>query len=243
MPADASGNPNVAGRVRFANLDRPDPETDGGAVSLTIAPTGDLIYADYDRGEVRRIHYYGGNVPPVASFTATPSFGPAPLSGVVQREWLERRQWRHAHLRLGPRRRRAVRRRDRRDDLANVQLGRRRRCRPPGDRHGWRDRDDDADRFRGQLATDGLDHGPRLRSTWQVGQTISFSGTGTDPQDGTLPASAFEWTLDDGALPVRLPLAHHHVVHGREVRQLRCAGPRVPVAPEADRDRHRLDAA
>src|SRR4029077_12866397 len=50
------------------------------AVSLTITPTGDLMYADYDRGEVRRIHYYGGNVPPVASFTATPSFGPAPLA-------------------------------------------------------------------------------------------------------------------------------------------------------------------
>ena len=56
----------------------PDGSTDGGAVFLTTAPNGDLMYADYDRGEVRRIHYYG-NDPPVASFTATPAIGPAPL--------------------------------------------------------------------------------------------------------------------------------------------------------------------
>ena len=55
-------------------------EVDGGAVYLTIGPSGDLVYADYDRGEIRRIHYYGNNVPPVASFTATPSFGPSPLT-------------------------------------------------------------------------------------------------------------------------------------------------------------------
>ena len=69
------GNPRL-----FANLKRPGDEIDGGAVFLTIGPTGDLVYADYDRGEIRRIHYYGANVPPVASFTATPSFGPAPLT-------------------------------------------------------------------------------------------------------------------------------------------------------------------
>ena len=48
--------------VPFANLDA-GGDTDGGAVSLTIGPTGDLVYADYDRGEVRRIHYYGGQRP------------------------------------------------------------------------------------------------------------------------------------------------------------------------------------
>jgi len=31
--------------------------------------------------------------------------------------------------------------------------------------------------------------------TWKVGDPISFSGTGTDPQDGTLPPSAFAWTV------------------------------------------------
>jgi uncharacterized repeat protein (TIGR01451 family) len=31
--------------------------------------------------------------------------------------------------------------------------------------------------------------------TWKVGDPIGFSGTGSDPQDGTLPPSAFAWTI------------------------------------------------
>jgi glucose/arabinose dehydrogenase len=31
---------------------------------------------------------------------------------------------------------------------------------------------------------------------WAGGQTISFSGTGTDPEDGTLPGGAFTWRVD-----------------------------------------------
>jgi hypothetical protein len=33
-------------------------------------------------------------------------------------------------------------------------------------------------------------------SNYRGGQVISFSGTGTDPEDGTLPASAFTWRVD-----------------------------------------------
>jgi PKD repeat protein len=35
--------------------------------------------------------------------------------------------------------------------------------------------------------------GPSL--TWKVGDVIAFSGGATDPQQGTLPASALTWTL------------------------------------------------
>jgi len=34
---------------------------------------------------------------------------------------------------------------------------------------------------------------PSNNSTYTTGQSISFSGTGTDPEDGTLPSSAFVW--------------------------------------------------
>lgn len=37
--------------------------------------------------------------------------------------------------------------------------------------------------------------------TFRVGDTIGFSGTGTDPEDGTLPASAFTWTLTQQHCP------------------------------------------
>jgi hypothetical protein len=37
--------------------------------------------------------------------------------------------------------------------------------------------------------------GPASTLTWQVGDSISFSGHATDPEQGALPASALTWTL------------------------------------------------
>jgi glucose/arabinose dehydrogenase len=36
---------------------------------------------------------------------------------------------------------------------------------------------------------------PTAGTTYAAGTTVNFSGTGTDPQDGTLPASAFTWEV------------------------------------------------
>ena len=36
---------------------------------------------------------------------------------------------------------------------------------------------------------------PTATTTWAVGESVAFSGTGTDAQSGTLPASAFLWEL------------------------------------------------
>lgn len=36
---------------------------------------------------------------------------------------------------------------------------------------------------------------PAVNSKYNAGQSISFSGTATDPEDGTLPASAFSWSV------------------------------------------------
>jgi hypothetical protein len=36
---------------------------------------------------------------------------------------------------------------------------------------------------------------PTSATKWKVGDTISFSGSATDPEQGTLPASALTWTL------------------------------------------------
>jgi glucose/arabinose dehydrogenase len=36
---------------------------------------------------------------------------------------------------------------------------------------------------------------PASGATYRAGQVVNFSGTGTDPQDGTLPASAFTWEV------------------------------------------------
>jgi glucose/arabinose dehydrogenase len=48
-------------------------------VDLQIGPGGDLFYADFDGGTIRRIQYIGTNRPPTAVATAQPTSGPAPL--------------------------------------------------------------------------------------------------------------------------------------------------------------------
>jgi hypothetical protein len=50
---------------------------------------------------------------------------------------------------------------------------------------------------------------PAGGTTWAVGQSIGFSATATDAQDGTLPGSAYAWTLEkveceSGCLPVEV---------------------------------------
>ena len=49
-------------------------------VDLEIGPNGDLFYVDFTGGTIRRIEYSATNQPPVASATASPTSGPAPLT-------------------------------------------------------------------------------------------------------------------------------------------------------------------
>jgi hypothetical protein len=46
---------------------------------------------------------------------------------------------------------------------------------------------------------------------WKVGQTITFSGSASDAEDGTLPPSAFTWTLDTRHCPT-VDTCHTHPV-------------------------------
>ncbi len=49
-------------------------------VDLEIGPGGDLFFADLNSGTIRRISYTGGNNPPVAVATGSPTSGQAPLT-------------------------------------------------------------------------------------------------------------------------------------------------------------------
>ena len=50
---------------------------------------------------------------------------------------------------------------------------------------------------------------PSSSLTWKVGDTVSFSGSATDTQDGNLPASALSWTLAIEHCPSN---CHEHIV-------------------------------
>jgi glucose/arabinose dehydrogenase len=51
----------------------------GSAVDLQVGPGGDLFYADIAAGEIRRISFFEGNQPPMATLYAAPTEGPVPL--------------------------------------------------------------------------------------------------------------------------------------------------------------------
>ena len=55
---------------------------------------------------------------------------------------------------------------------------------------------------------------PAAGTTWKVGDVINFSGSATDAQDGTLPASALSWKLILQHCPSN---CHAHIV--ADVRQ------------------------
>ena len=68
-----TGCPNPAARLTFA-------AAAANPVDLEIGPGGDLFYADFDGGTIRRIRYFSANRPPVAVATANPTTGAAPLT-------------------------------------------------------------------------------------------------------------------------------------------------------------------
>jgi hypothetical protein len=47
----------------------------------------------------------------------------------------------------------------------------------------------------GNRAPSVVINSPTASTLWSVGQTVSFAATATDPDEGALPASAYDWTL------------------------------------------------
>jgi PKD repeat protein len=167
-----------------------------GPVDLEIGPGGDLFYAGYDGGDIRRISYPVANSAPVAVAKATPTSGAAPLTvsfdgtgssdadpgdtlsyawdldgdGAYDDGTAATATWTYTE-----------------NGTVTGRL-----------------RVTDA---RGASATDAVVisvgntkptatiTAPIPGTTWRVGQQIAFSGTATDPEEGTLPASALSWKV------------------------------------------------
>jgi glucose/arabinose dehydrogenase len=69
---------------------------------------------------------------------------------------------------------------------------------------------------------------PSIGARYNAGNTISFSGSATDTEDGTLPASAFRWTV----------LFHHntHTHPFQEYNGVRSGSFTIPTVGETDHD-------
>jgi uncharacterized repeat protein (TIGR01451 family) len=203
MLPDGTGTPSPGSIVPFAT------GLAGGSVHLEIGPGGDIFYVDFDLGRIQRVRYFGGNQPPIVHIEATPPSGNSPLSvqfdasassdpegGALTFAWdldgdgefddstLSNPTWIFASSGQHIVR---VLARDPQGTTASAQKTVFADNNPPA-----------------AVITSPL---PSL--LWKVGQPIAFAGTGTDPEEGVLPPSAFHWTLQMHHCPSG---CHVHVI-------------------------------
>jgi glucose/arabinose dehydrogenase len=185
----------------------------GGPVHLEIGPNGDLFYADFDGGTVRRIRYFGANQPPNAVASATPTTGTAPLDvlfdgtgssdpegGPLTFAW------------------------DLDGDGAfdDSTAGRPTRTYAAGTYTVRLQVTDNAGSASVSLPLTITSNNTPPTATvstpspafkWRVGDTISFSGSATDTQDGAIPPSGLSWKLTLQHCSVIDPTScHTHVI-------------------------------
>jgi PKD repeat protein len=167
-----------------------------GPVDLEIGPGGDLFYAGFDDGTIRRIQYFSDNQPPIVVATAHPTSGDAPL-----------------HVDLD-----ASDSHDPNGDPLSFSwdldgdgiFGDSSSATPsfeytnPGTYHpSVRVSDDEGGTTRSSLFTISAGNVPPVpvidtpasSLTWAVGDNIAFSGHADDAQDGTEPAARLTWSL------------------------------------------------
>jgi glucose/arabinose dehydrogenase len=168
-------------------------------VDLAADPvTGDLFYANFDGGQIRRIQWNGGNTPPNAVATANPTSGPAPLTvqftgsgssdpdgDALSYSWDLNGDGTYGD-----------------STAANPSF-----TYTTAGTFTVRLRVTDARGASststpvtitvgaGNTAPSPVIDTPASSRTWAVGDTINFSGHATDTQDGTLPASALMWQV------------------------------------------------
>jgi glucose/arabinose dehydrogenase len=73
LPRGPGGSPSAAAV-------RPFMAGAAGPVDLAFGRDGDLLYAAFAQGEIRRVHFGAGNRAPSSVISATPTTGPAPLT-------------------------------------------------------------------------------------------------------------------------------------------------------------------
>jgi glucose/arabinose dehydrogenase len=194
MMPGASGLPDPAQLRSFVGADSTGSAA-ANPVNLEIGPGGDLFYADMDGGNIHRIVYTAANQPPVARVSATPTSGSAPLTvsldgststdaegGALAYSWDLDGNGTFGDA-TGP--------------TASVTYTAAGTYRPalrvtdPQGATGTAS----ATVTVGNTAPTAVIDAPSSTVTWQVGSTINFSGHATDPQQGTLPASALSWDM------------------------------------------------
>jgi glucose/arabinose dehydrogenase/PKD repeat protein len=187
--------------VMFEKNGLPDPSTrisfmnDNDPVNIKIGPGGDLFVVDFT-GSVRRISYPGGNRAPTAVAKAQPQYGPLPLTvsfdgtgstdpdagdtltyawdldgdGQYDDSTAAKPSWTYTSAATVTARLK-VSDKGGLSSATTITIG------------------------AGNEPPHAVIDTPTEALHWAVGDPISFSGHGSDPQDGTLPAANMSWNL------------------------------------------------
>ena len=187
--------------VMFEKNGQIDPSTravfmnENDPVNLEIGPNGDLFLVDFN-GTLRRIHYPGGNRAPTAVAKAEPQAGPLPLTvnfdgsgstdpdagDVLSYLWdLDGDGQYDDSTAVKPSRTYT------KAENVNVKL-------KVTDKGGLVSIASVLIGAGNELPNAQID-APTSALRWAVGDKISFSGKGTDPQDGALGTTSMSWTL------------------------------------------------
>ena len=174
------------------------PFVEGAAnpVDIEIGPDGNLYYADFDGGTIRRITYFSQNQPPTAIASANPTSGAAPLlvnfngtassdpdpGNTITYAWDLDGDGAYDDSTLS-------------QPLFTYPLGTYTVRLRVTDNQGASDISDPITIQSGNTPPTAVISTPAAGTIWKVGDVINFSGSATDTQDGTLPASAFTWIL------------------------------------------------
>jgi glucose/arabinose dehydrogenase/PKD repeat protein len=188
MKADASGTP-APGLLESFVAPAANP------VDVQISPAGELFYADFDGGTIRRVQFVSANQPPIAVATANPTSGASPLTvnfdgsgssdpdgDPITFAW---------------------------DLDGDGQFDDSTAVRPTftyttgsytarlrvTDTGGTSSLSNPIVITAGNTPPTATILSPSSSLTWKVGDVITFSGSGSDPQEGNLAASALSWSL------------------------------------------------
>jgi glucose/arabinose dehydrogenase len=191
--------PGGNGLPSAANLQAFVVDPNSHPVDLEADPaSGDLLYANFDGGQIRRIRWTGSNNPPNVVATANPTSGPAPLTvqfngsgssdpdgdaityawdlngdGTYGESTAANPSFTYATAGTYTARLQVTDARGASSVSAPITI-------TVG---------------AGNTAPAPVIDTPASSLTWAVGDTIGFSGHAADAQDGTLPASALSWSL------------------------------------------------
>ena len=165
-------------------------------VQLQIGPGGDLFYADFDGGTIRRVSFTPANQPPTAVATATPTTGSAPLTvqfdgsgssdpdvgDTLSYAWdLDGDGQYDDSTTVAP-------------SYTYTSQGVYTASLRVTDSHAAASSAAVTITV-GNTAPTATISSPSPGTTWRVGELIQFAGGATDAQDGPLPASALSWSL------------------------------------------------